>query len=101
MEKILVTGANGFIGSNLVKRLIDNGNTVRSMVRKTSDLKFLEGINTEIVYGDINDTDSLDKSVEGVDKVYHVAGLAADWGPYAKFNKINLQVLLPLLLSHD
>ncbi|HEB61758.1 MAG TPA: NAD-dependent epimerase/dehydratase family protein, partial [Bacteroidetes bacterium] len=91
MENILVTGANGFIGSNLVKRLVENGNTVTSMVRKTSDLSFLEGIDTQIIYGDINDTGSLEKAVQGIDKVYHVAGLAADWGPYEIFDKINLQ----------
>ncbi len=91
MENILVTGANGFIGSNLVKRLVENGNTVTSMVRKTSDLTFLERIDTQIIYGDINDTVSLEKAVQGIDKVYHVAGLAADWGPYEIFEKINLQ----------
>ncbi len=89
MEKILVTGANGFIGSNLVKRLVDSGNTVKSMVRKSSDLRFIKGIDTTIVYGDINDTESLEKAVEGMDKVYHVAGLAADWGPYKKFENVN------------
>ncbi len=91
MEKILVTGANGFIGSNLVKRLVENGNEVRSMVRKTSDLKFLQGIDTQIIFGDINDTESLEKAVKNIDKVYHVAGLAADWGPYDIFEKINYQ----------
>jgi nucleoside-diphosphate-sugar epimerase len=91
MEKILVTGANGFIGSNLVRRLIQEGNKVRALVRKTSDLSFLKETSAELVFGDITDIQSLDAAIRGVDKVYHVAGLAADWGPYEKFEKINLQ----------
>ena len=89
MENILVTGANGFIGSNLVKRLLDEGNLVRGLVRSTSDLSFLKGLNVELVFGDITDINSLRPAMKGIDKVYHVAGLAADWGPYKKFESIN------------
>ncbi len=91
MKKVLVTGANGFIGSNLVKRLIAEGYIVHSLVRKTSDLTFLQGQNTVLFYGDINDAASLKAPLEGVDLVYHLAGLAADWGAYAKFEKVNLE----------
>ena len=87
--KILVTGANGFIGSNLVKRLITEGNEVHSLVRKTSDLSFLEQVPTKLVYGDITDTSSLKKALQNIEMVYHVAGLAADWGPYELFERIN------------
>jgi nucleoside-diphosphate-sugar epimerase len=91
MEKILVTGANGFIGSNLVKRLLSDGNEVRSLVRKTSDLSFLEGLDTQLFYGDINDKESVKTAMQGVSKVYHVAGLAADWGAYELFEKVNFK----------
>jgi len=89
--KILVTGANGFIGSNLVKRLINEGNDVKSLVRKTSDLSFLDQVPTELIYGDITDAKSLENALQNVDMVYHVAGLAADWGPYELFDRINFQ----------
>ena len=89
MEKILVTGANGFIGSNLVKRLLKDGHEVNSLVRKTSDLKFLDGVNTKLFFGDIGDLSSIEKALDGVSKVYHIAGLAADWGPYSLFEKVN------------
>ncbi len=91
MQNILVTGANGFIGSNLVKRLLSEGKTVRSLVRKTSDLSFLDALNTEIVYGDVNDIKSLETAMKGVELVFHIAGLAADWGPYEIFDKVNFQ----------
>ena len=87
--KALVTGANGFIGSNVVKRLLDENIEVNVLVRKTSNLKFLEGLNVNWFYGDITDYHSIEPAVKGVDKVFHVAGLAADWGSYSKFEKIN------------
>jgi len=87
--KALVTGANGFIGSNVVKRLIDKGYEVNVLVRKTSDLKFLENFNVNYFYGDITNYGTIEPAVKGVQKVFHVAGLAADWGPYELFEKIN------------
>ncbi len=89
--KILVTGANGFIGSNLVKRLIADGKEVIGLVRKSSDLSFLNGINVKLIYGDITDKNSLKDAFNGVNLVYHIAGLAADWGKYEKFENINYQ----------
>ena len=89
--KALVTGANGFIGSNVVKRLLDKGTEVNVLVRKTSDLKFLKGLDVNYFYGDITDYPTIEPAVKGVDKVFHVAGLAADWGPYDKFDKINFK----------
>ena len=91
MSKILVTGANGFIGSNLVKRLVKDGHSVNSLVRKTSDLKFLSGVDTELHYGDISDIESIKHAMKDVEKVYHVAGLAADYGAFSLFEKVNFQ----------
>ena len=87
--KALVTGANGFIGSNVVKRLLEEQETVNVLVRKTSDLKFLKGLDVNYFYGDITDYGSIEPAMKGVDKVFHVAGLAADWGSYEKFEKVN------------
>ena len=89
--KALVTGANGFIGSNLVKRLLEEGTEVNVLVRKTSDLKFLKGMEVNYFYGDITDYSTIEPAVKGADRVFHVAGLAADWGPYQKFEKINFK----------
>ena len=89
--KALVTGANGFIGSNVVKRLLQEDVEVNVLVRKSSDLKFLKGLDVTYFYGDITDYATLEPSVKGVEKVFHVAGLAADWGTYERFEKINFK----------
>jgi nucleoside-diphosphate-sugar epimerase len=89
--KVLVTGANGFIGSNLCRRLLEEGEEVHALVRKTSDLHFLEGLKVQLHYGDISDKSGLKKALHQIEKVFHVAGLAADWGPYALFEKINFE----------
>lgn len=71
---ILVTGANGRIGNVLVKELIKRGEKLKIFVRKSSDLKSLKECKCEIVYGDILDVASLERALEGVDTVFHLAG---------------------------
>jgi len=73
--KALVTGANGFVGSHLVEGLLVRGYQVRCLVRKTSDLRWLSGLEVEYVYGDIVEKDSLKNAFEAIDFVFHVAGL--------------------------
>ncbi len=79
----LVTGAAGYIGSAVVRELLDKGKEVRCLVRKTSRLKNLEGLDVEPVYGDIRDMDSLHRAVDGCDNVYHLAAIYANWLPDA------------------
>ncbi len=93
----LVTGANGFIGSNLVKILIERGWKVRSMVLKGTPLDFIEGFDTEIVYGDITEPETLLSAVEGVDVVFHLAAIASDWGPEELFMRVNAGGTLNML----
>ncbi|MBR2876941.1 MAG: NAD-dependent epimerase/dehydratase family protein [Clostridia bacterium] len=69
----LVTGATGHIGYALLKELVDSGEKVRILIRK--DSKQFDGIECEKVYGDVTDLDALLKAFEGVDVVYHLAGI--------------------------
>ncbi len=73
---VLVTGANGFVGSHLVDRLLASGRRVRALVRRSSDLKYV-AYGVEFVRGDITDPHCLPAALEGVFAVYHVAGLVA------------------------
>lgn len=91
MEKpvVLITGANGFIGSHIVDKMNQEGYHVRGLVRKSSDLSLLQGLNIELVYGDVTEPMSLEAAVKGANVVIHNAGLASDWGPLDQFMKIN------------
>ena len=82
-SRILVTGAGGFIGSELVRRLDELGAEVRAFLRYTSRaelglLKFLPLSTREsldLVFGDLRDPDAVEKAVEGVDIVFHLGAL--------------------------
>jgi len=74
MRRILVTGANGFIGSHLVDRLVAEGEAVRGLVRTTSNLCWLNPERIELVTGELSDAESLRKAVFGTDAVIHLAG---------------------------
>lgn len=71
--KAVVTGANGFTGSHLVKALEQNGDTVVGLVRKSSNLARLANCNVQLVYGDITDHNALSTAMAGVDTVFHTA----------------------------
>jgi len=71
--KVLVTGANGFLGSHLVKKLDEQSFTVRAMVRKGSNLRALDGLNYELFEGRITDKQEVEEAVNGCDYVIHVA----------------------------
>ncbi len=76
--KVLVTGANGFIGSHLTKGLLDKDYDVNALVRKTSNLGELGQINNKnfkLVYGDVTDYGSLLKTTKDINAIIHLAGV--------------------------
>lgn len=73
--KALVTGATGFIGSHLVEELVKRGYRVTCLVRKTSNLKWIEGLDADILYGDCENEESLRRLPSDLDIVFHLAGL--------------------------
>src|ERR1700674_5171209 len=71
--KSFLTGATGFLGSHVARVLSDQGAALRLLVRPTSNLKNLEGLNAETATGDLRDPASLEKAMQGCDAVFHVA----------------------------
>ena len=71
--KAFVTGATGFLGSHVARVLSDQGADLRLLIRRTSNLKNLDGLNAETAIGDLRDPSSLEKGMSGCDSVFHVA----------------------------
>ena len=75
-KKVFVTGANGFTGSNLCRNLLERGDQVVAMVRPSSSVDSLAGLDVEIVRGDVATDDGIPvEALRGVEIVYHIAAL--------------------------
>src|SRR5437762_2464625 len=83
MMKTLVTGAAGFIGSAVVRRLLARGRDVRVLLepglRPRVDL--LAGLDVERTTGDVLDRQAVDRALQGCDVLYHLAAVYALWSP--------------------
>jgi dihydroflavonol-4-reductase len=77
----LVTGATGFLGSAVVRALLDRGESVRVLVRPNNNRRNIDGLDVELTEGDLNDPDSLRKAVRGCNALYHTA---ADYRLWAR-----------------
>ena len=74
--KVLVTGATGHVGANLVRRLLADGkDEIRVLLRDGRDHGGVDGLDVERAYGDVRDLDAMRKAVKGVDRVFHVAAM--------------------------
>ena len=80
MARILVTGANGHVGANLCRLLIDKGHDVVGLVRNNSDLRGLEGLDIDYCLGDVRDAESVRQATRGAQYVFNVAAVYATSG---------------------
>jgi dihydroflavonol-4-reductase len=89
---ILVTGATGHIGNVVVRELLVRGQKVRAMVLPGEDKKALDGLDVEIVDGDVLDPISLQKACKGAKIVFHLAGIISIMpGDYKKMRLVNVE----------
>jgi len=73
--RAFVTGANGFVGSAVVRALLDSGHAVAALVREGSDDRNLRGLDVQRVTGDLGQVEALDEGLRGCDALFHVAAL--------------------------
>ncbi|MEW6777020.1 MAG: NAD-dependent epimerase/dehydratase family protein [Bdellovibrionota bacterium] len=80
-KKTLVTGAAGFIGSHVVRELLARNREVKAFLLPNENAKNIEGLDVEIVRGDVTDPASVRQAMEGVDRLFHLAAIYALWLP--------------------
>ena len=77
--KTLVTGSTGFLGSAILRELLDDGREVKLLVRKDADTANIDGLDVEIAYGDLRDPESLQSALNGCNILYHAAAYYSLW----------------------
>ena len=97
-ETVLVTGATGFLGGNLARRLLADGAQVRVLARSQSRAQPLAALGTQVIIGDVTSQQAVKAAIDGAQVVYHLAGrLFEPWVPaqeYARVHVDGTQVLL-------
>ncbi len=88
---VFVTGATGFIGKHLVRRLTAEGHHVRCLVRKSSHVQPLQKLGVKLIYGDVNDLPALLDGMSGCDWLFHLANVYSMWEPDPSvFSRVNI-----------
>ncbi len=77
--KTLITGGNGFVGSALAAKLVEQGEEVRVTVRQGSNTRNLDGLPVEKVFADVRDERAVREALKGCRRLYHTAGLYKVW----------------------
>ena len=88
---ILITGANGFVGSAFLKYLSSRGYDVCGLVRRGCDFRRLRNEDVKLKYGDLRNPDSLHKAMKGCNIVIHCAARSLDWGRRRDFEDVNVK----------
>jgi len=101
-KRALVTGACGFVGSHMVELLLSRGYSVTATDKKLDGLS--NAPNVEFRVSDITDRETLKPLFDGIDLVFHIAGLFDYWAPYERLHGVNVggtRNLCEVALDHD
>jgi len=102
MAAVAVTGATGFIGSAVVRQLVEKGREVRAIVEPGANTKNLDGVNVERVTCDVCDVDKMARILGGCEALYHLAAVYKTWLPDpAVLYRVNLEGTTSTLLAAD
>ena len=103
-KRVLVTGATGFTGGALAKKLVEQGNHVVALVRRTGNTSALEDLGVELAYGDITDRAAVINAAENCDIIYHIAAVYRTAGHpdsyYEGVNTTGVQYVVDAALEH-
>jgi len=100
MTVVLVTGATGFLGTNITLQLLELGYDVRSFGLPGSEIKYIEKSGVEFQFGDITEIKDVEKAVKGVDIIIHVAGDTSFWKKlFKRQRKINVDGVRNIMQS--
>jgi dihydroflavonol-4-reductase len=90
MKKVLITGANGFLGSNLTRELYRMGYDIKIIVRPAADLKGIADIPCDVFFGHIDNIEHVLEAMKDCDIVIHAACITEQWGvSFAEYEKVN------------
>jgi dihydroflavonol-4-reductase len=103
--KKLVIGASGFLGSHVTRQLVDRGDDVRVLIRRTSSTEAIEDLDVEYHYGDIFDDAAVRSAIAGVDDVFYCVVDTRAWlrdpAPLFRTNVDGLRHVLDAAVDAD
>jgi len=105
IKKVLITGANGFLGSNVARDLYRRGYELKLMIRPSADVSVIADVPAEVFYGDISNEGDVMKAVEGCNFVVHTASVTAQWDvtfkAYELVNVTGTKNIVKACLAHQ
>ena len=90
MSTAFVTGASGFIGGALTKRLVAEGWSVKALVRSEKSAKVVRALGADPIKGDLDDVSAMTAGAAGADVAFHSAAHLGEWGNAADFERVNV-----------